>query len=162
MRTPEQIAEDFATRIKAERVGAYTHAVKFGGEAVLKYPDAMSREADRDASELRRIVRAWVAEAVERALRQCPVPGGLDDDLLDHIRASATESLDLKRDELATHLAATLGHIDHLHRVMHVPESQAIAEAYEAGYRKASQPPPWMGLPDGTKTVGIDLGDASQ
>lgn len=148
MRTPSEIARkalEGAFKLEMSAMSGL-HLVRAMGSPVSAASQTGYMREEVARSFVNNLVWALtptVTEAIEDALRQCPVPGGADDEYLDTIR----ELLALPSDEYRAraievflrdgekHTTALIGHIDHLHRVMHTPESQAIAEAYDAGMR---------------------------
>lgn len=137
--TPEEIAEKVAksmVRLAQWSPGGYWYVDigEDGRDQDLASAQLLGRDAaSEEVKDCRKFFTAKILVAIETALHQCPVPGGLEDDLIDHIRQEIPYALKFSRENLATYLGALMGHIDHLHRIMHTPESQAIAEAYESG-----------------------------
>lgn len=157
--TPEEIAEKVAkSMVRAEpweRTGnSYVDIGEEGMDQDLAAGMIERHEAVLIyAEDCRKFFTAKILEAIETALHQCPVPGGLSDAELDEYRNFARQSLTewesifagaqgITAELASANIAARqrelelLTHIDHLHRIMHTPESESIARAYDEGYQK--------------------------
>lgn len=144
--TQERTAQTLS--ITAGKQG-WENSISLGGisnvQGEATHPD-LEKERRRAAAVLTDVIE----RAIERALAQCPVPGGLTDEQLSY-------NLDITRevcrivDDSADHrefvsrelfrivvdrLESLASHVEHLHRIMHTPESQAIAEAYDRGIKE--------------------------
>jgi hypothetical protein len=182
VRTPEEIADRFArSSVRSDavspehRMHAYgSHLVVIGPEGCAVDDSALATQvhdqekAERLAAAVAEFLRGVILQAVETALRQCPVPGGLPESRLAEIQGWLDGAADFPvppgrtviyppappgslpdpcvalpgartRDDVERCLAQAVrdlkGHCDSLHRIMHTPESQAIAQAYEDGRR---------------------------
>ncbi len=89
--------------------------------------------------EYRRDIAAVILAAVERALVESPVPSPVSDVKIAQARVFWDRHKKAKaRGEpvpktMLGHVDALLEHIDHLHRMLHSPEGEAIAAAFDAG-----------------------------
>lgn len=84
-------------------------------------------------------VRWWLSGLLltfaEDALRRCPVPGGMSQEEFEDVRRLNAMPQKWNHVAATETIADLLAHVDHLHRVMDVPESQEYARGYDDGRR---------------------------
>jgi hypothetical protein len=155
MKTPEEIAREAAVNavtIHNQWDWGNDFYLSLGwsdvNEPVFKSAPLTAGEVEKDGLRVQDYLTKLIIGCIEQALTQCPVPPGVSEERLEQIW-HLTDIVPLvssgrAQDILAhNHGAASLAkmvldlkdHIDHLHRIMHTPESQAIAEAYDQGRR---------------------------
>lgn len=155
MKTPQEIADEALVgevHIQEWSQDGMNSVVTFGGPGEENWfleTRVMPRpQAQALADDLRLYLARLVQGAVEKALTQCPVPPDISEESLDQIldatdikpALAAAKVCDIlvakySAPQIALMLLDAAAHLKHIHRIMHTPESQAIAEAYDQGRR---------------------------